>query len=158
MLHVRPPSLCRFAGALAQEDGIRWLNTLAPRHREFMVDMLAVRTAFIDQWLEDTLQLPRHSGAGSAPVACGASGNVRLAQLCSSCAAAPRPQRRRVLHTRQGGIRICESWATTQWESERVALCLGMGDKRWGLYPQCPLVEKFPSTATANCMVPQVSW
>lgn len=66
----------RFAGALAQEDGIRWLNTLAPRHREFMVDMLAVRTAFIDQWLEGTLQLPRHSGAGSAPLACGASGQL----------------------------------------------------------------------------------
>ena len=78
-LHVRPPSLCRFAGALAQEDGIRWLNTLAPRHREFMVDMLAVRTAFIDQWLEGTLQLPRHSGVGSAPLACGASGNARFA-------------------------------------------------------------------------------
>lgn len=91
MLHVRPPSLCRFAGALAQEDGIRWLNTLAPRHREFMVDMLAVRTAFIDQWLEGTLQLPRHSGAGSAPLACSASGNVQFAQPCSSCAAAPDP-------------------------------------------------------------------
>ena len=91
MLHVRPPSLCRFAGALAQEDGIRWLNTLALRHREFMVDMLAVRTAFIDQWLEGTLQLPRHSGAGSVPLACGASGNARLAQLCSSYVAAPDP-------------------------------------------------------------------
>lgn len=68
-----------FAAALAGDDADSWLSALEPAQQAFSVDMLAVRTRFIDDFIQATLA----AGVVRQIVIVGSGLDTRAYRMCA---------------------------------------------------------------------------